>query len=250
MGTTATSTAPAASMVWRSGRRQAALVSLVSVPRVAAHLTTAAPLARCVAYLWRTVDVPCKEIAFSAKLEVIARLVEHVKLVKMAKLLIHRSRCANNAWLVAHLLQIARAASNVMARRIQILASSVLHVRSQMSSTLRGRRALHVLQAPVPMAIEQSVSAALGRPSQPSASAKTAPLRTSSTMLTRRARRALLGRNRMLIAQRVWHAKALLTPALAPIVLTVGPRMWSTLRGRRALHVLQALVPMPIEQSA
>eukprot|EP01044_Picomonas_judraskeda_P033159 COSAG03_NODE_13152_length_514_cov_2.667470_1_plen_37_part_10 len=36
----------------------------------------------------------------------------------------------------------------------------------------------------------------------------------------------------MLIAQRVWHAKALLTPALAPIVLTVGPRMSSTLRGR------------------
>ena len=85
MDTIATSMAPAASMVWKSGRPQAALASPVSVPRVAAHLTTAAPLARCVAYLWRTVDVPCKETAFSAKLEVIARLAKHVKLVKMAK---------------------------------------------------------------------------------------------------------------------------------------------------------------------
>ena len=75
----------AASMVWRSGRPQAALASQVSVPRVAAHLTTAAPLARCVAYPWRTVDVPCKETAFSAKLEVIARLVEHVRVAKAGK---------------------------------------------------------------------------------------------------------------------------------------------------------------------
>ena len=119
----------------------------------------------------------------------------------------------------------------------------------QMSSTLRGQRALHVLQAPVPMPIEQSVSAALGRRSQPSASAKTAPVRTSSMMLTRRARRALLGRSQMLIAQRVWHAKALHTPALASSVLHVKHRMLSTLRGRRAPHALQALVRVRIERS-
>ena len=120
----------------------------------------------------------------------------------------------------------------------------------QMSSTLRGQRALHVLQAPVPMPIEQSVSAALGRPSQPSASAKTAPLRTSSMMLTRRARNALLGRSRMLIAQRVWHAKALLTPVSAPIVLTVGPRMSSTAITRHALLALLALDPTVTGHSA
>ena len=137
-----------------------------------------------------------------------------------------------------------------MARRIQTLASSVLHVRIQMSSTARGRPAPRVLQAPDPMAIEQSVSAALGRPSQPSASAKTAPLRTSSMMLTRRARHALLGRNRMLIAQRVWHAKALLTPALALNAHHVMVKLWSTTIERPALHVVPVLVPMSSRQVA
>ena len=137
-----------------------------------------------------------------------------------------------------------------MARRIQTLESSALHVRSQMSSTLRGRPAPHVLQAPVPTPIERSVSAALGRPSQPSASAKTAPLRTSSTMLTRRARRALLGRSQMLIAQRVWHAQALLTPALALNAHHVMVNSWSTSIARRALRVVPVLVPMSSRQIA
>ena len=69
-------------------------------------------------------------------------------------------------------------------------------------------------------------------------------------MLTRRARHALLGRSRMLIAQRVWHAKALLTLALALIVLTVGPRMSSTVITRRAPHVLLVLVRPLTETTA
>ena len=134
-------------------------------------------------------------------------------------------------------------------RHTRALVQTVLTARHRMSSMQTGQRALHVVLAPVPTAIERNVSAALGRPSQRSASAKTAPLRTSSTMLTRRARRALLVRNRMLIAQRVWHAKALLTPASAPIALTVVRQMSSTARGRPAPHVLQAPVPTPIERS-
>ena len=119
-----------------------------------------------------------------------------------------------------------------------------------MSSTLRGRRAPHVLQAPGPTPIERSVSAALGRPSQPSASAKTAPLRTSSMMLTRHARHVLLGRSRMLIAQRVWHAKALLTPALALNAHHVMVNSWSTVIERSALRVVPVLVPMSSRQIA
>ena len=54
----------------------------------------------------------------------------------------------------------------------------------------------------------------------------------------------------MLIAQRVWHAKALLTPALALNAHHVTVNSLSTAIERPALHVLLGLVPMSSRQIA
>ena len=218
-----------ASSVWKDGIQLSECASS-ALSRMSSLLTELAvwPL-RCAqrahsVYIQAVVTI--KMTARHALLAPSARLegcVSHA--VRLARLQTRSKRSAKHVCQAVRLLRIARAASSVMARLTPALASSALHVRPRMSSTPRGRPALHVLQAPVPTPIERSASAALGRPSQPSASAKTALLRTSSTMLTRRARRALLGRSQMLIAQRVWHAKALLTQASAPIALTVVRRM-------------------------
>ena len=54
----------------------------------------------------------------------------------------------------------------------------------------------------------------------------------------------------MLIAQRVWYAKALLTPALALNAHHVMVNSWSTAIERPALHVVPVLVPMSSRQIA
>ena len=48
----------------------------------------------------------------------------------------------------------------------------------------------------------------------------------------------------MLIAQRAWHAKARRTRALALNAYHVTVNSWSTVRGRRALHVVPGLAQM------
>ena len=54
----------------------------------------------------------------------------------------------------------------------------------------------------------------------------------------------------MLIAQRVWHAKALLTPALALNAHHVTVNSLSTAIERPALHAVLGLVPMSSRQIA
>ena len=54
----------------------------------------------------------------------------------------------------------------------------------------------------------------------------------------------------MLIAQRVWHAKALLTPALALNAHHVMVNLWSTAIERPALHAVPVLVPTSSRQIA
>ena len=55
---------------------------------------------------------------------------------------------------------------------------------------------------------------------------------------------ALLARSRVLIAQRVWHAKARRTRALVSSAYHVMVNSWSTVRGRPALHVVPGLAQM------
>ena len=92
---------------------------------------------------------------------------------------------------------IAQRVWHVKALLTPALASSVLPVKIQMLSTLRGRPALHVPQAPGLTLIDQSVSAALGPRSPPSANARTVLYRTLLTPITRRVRVVHLGRSRM-----------------------------------------------------
>ena len=82
---------------------------------------------------------------------------------------------------------------------------------SRMSSTLRRRHAPHVRQEPDRTLIEHSASAALVRPSQPSANAKIVWSRMSSVMITRRVGHAHQVNSRMQIAPHVWIALALHT---------------------------------------
>ena len=144
---------------------------------------------------------------------------------------------------------IAQRAWRVKTLHTRALVQTVLTARHRMSSMQTEQRALHVVLAPVPTAIERNASAVLGRPSQPSASAKIAPLRTLSMVLIRRARHVLLVRSRVLIAQRVWHAKARRTRALVRTAYHVKHQMSSMQTGQRALHVVLVLDPTAIERN-
>ena len=85
MGITATATARAVLTAWRSGRSLAALASLgLALPLGAPPTTAALPVKRAV-YLRRQVAAPRKQTAFNAKWVALARLVEHVRLVKAGK---------------------------------------------------------------------------------------------------------------------------------------------------------------------
>ena len=112
---------------------------------------------------------------------------------------------------------------------------------SRMSSTLRRRHAPHVRQEPDRTLIEHSASAALVRPSQPSANAKIVWSRMSSVMITRRVGHAHQVNSRMQIAPHVWIALALHTLSLEFSVSNV--MTWLVQAPRAASLVVRERAP-------
>ena len=234
-----------ASSVWKDGIQHSECASS-ALSRMSSLLTELAvwPL-RCAQRAHNVQIQPVVTIKMTARPALLAPSVHLedcvTRAVRLARLQTRSKRSAKRVCPAVRLLQIARAASNVMALLTPASVWTALTVVRRMSSTLRRRHAPHVRQEPDRTLIEHSASAALVRPSQPSANAKIVWSRMSSVMITRRVGHAHQVNSRMQIAPHVWIALALHTLSLEFSVSNV--MTWLVQAPRAASLAVRERVP-------